>query len=83
MNTDRMTEEEIMIAELERIIRTEEAKPESERDVQLIDDCIKEMAEIKGIKAEFTQEEISEITANLIRDAEKKTKFAKRKKHVR
>ena len=81
MNMDRMTEDEIMIAELERIIRAEEAKPDGERDAQLIDDCIKEMAEIKGVRAEYSPEEVAEITEKLIRDTEKEK--AKRKKLVR
>ena len=81
MNMDRMTEDEIMIAELERIIRAEKAKPDGERDAQLIDDCIKEMAEIKGVRAEYSQEEVAEITEKLIRDTEREK--AKRKKLVR
>ena len=63
-----------MIAELERIIREEEAKPESERDADLIDDCIREIAELKGVKAEFSAEEVAEITDNLIKAAEKEQK---------
>ena len=78
MNTD--SEDRIMIAELERIIRAEEAKPEAERDLALIDDCIKEIAEIKGVKAEFSEEEVAQITDKLIQTAEK-TK--KRKRFVR
>jgi len=78
VNTD--SEERLMIAELERIIRAEEAKPEAERDHALIDDCIKEIAEIKGVKAEFSEEEVAQITDKLIQTAEK-TK--KRKRFVR
>lgn len=78
MNTD--SEDRVMIAELERIIRAEEAKPEAERDRNLIDDCIKEIAEIKGVKAEFSEEEVAQITDKLIQTAEK-TK--KRKRFVR
>ena len=78
MNTD--SEDRVMIAELERIIRAEEAKPEAERDLSLIDDCIKEIAEIKGVKAEFSEEEVAKITDKLIQTAEK-TK--KRKRFVR
>jgi len=78
VNTD--SEERLMIAELERIIRAEEAKPEAERDHTLIDDCIKEIAEIKGVKAEFSEEEVAKITEKLIQTAEK-TK--KRKRFVR
>ena len=69
MNTG--SEERIMIAELERIIQAEEAKPEAERDQNLIDDCVKEIAEIKGVKAEFSEEEVAQITDSLIRTAEK------------
>ncbi len=75
MNTG--SEERIMIAELERIIQAEEAKPEAERDQNLIDDCVKEIAEIKGVKAEFSEEEVAQITDSLIRTAEK-TKKRKR-----
>jgi len=78
VNTD--SEDRVMIAELERIIRAEEAKPEAERDHALIDDCIKEIAEIKGVKAEFSEEEVAQITDKLIQKAEK-TK--KRKRFVR
>ena len=78
MNTD--SEDRVMIAELERIIQAEEAKPEAERDLALIDDCIKEIAEIKGVKAEFSEEEVAKITEKLIQTAEK-TK--KRKRFVR
>jgi len=78
VNTD--SEDRVMIAELERIIQAEEAKPEAERDHTLIDDCIKEIAEIKGVKAEFSEEEVAEITDKLIQTAEK-TK--KRKRFVR
>ena len=69
-----------MLAELERIIRAEKAKPDGERDEQLIDDCIREMAEIKGIRAEYSEEEIAAITGQLIRDAEQQK--AERKKRI-
>lgn len=78
MITDSETKS--MIAELERIIREEEAKPESERDADLIDDCIREIAELKGVKAEFSAEEIAEITGNLIKVAKKEQR---RKRFVR
>ena len=67
-----------MIAELEQIIQTEEAKPEAERDADLIDDCIREIAELKGVKADFSDEEIKKITDKLI----KKTDREKRKKRL-
>ena len=46
------SEDRSMITELEQIIQTEEAKPEAERDADLIDDCIREIAELKGVRAE-------------------------------
>lgn len=70
------SEDKSMIAELERIVREEEAKPESERDENLIDDCIREIAELKGVKAEFSDEEVAKITDKLIM----KTDREKRKK---
>jgi hypothetical protein len=65
-----------MIAELEQIIQTEEAKPEAERDVGLIDDCIHEIAELKGVRADYSDEEVKEITDKLIKkiDREKRKK---------
>jgi len=72
------SEDRSMIAELEQIIQTEEAKPEAERDADLIDECIREIAELKGVKAGFSEEEVAEITDELI----KKTDREKRKKHL-
>ena len=72
------SEDKSMIAELERIIRAEEAKPESERDEDLIDDCIREIADLKGVNADFSDEEVAEITDKLI----KRTDLEKRKKRL-
>jgi hypothetical protein len=69
-----------MIAELEQIIHTEEAKPEAERDADLIDDCIREIAELKGVKADFSEEEINRITDKLVKATEEKRK---RKRFIR
>jgi len=69
-----------MITELEQIIQTEEAKPEAERDENLIDDCIHEIAELKGVKADFSDEEVAEITDKLVKAAEKEKK---RKRFIR
>jgi len=68
------SEDRSMIAELEQIIQTEEAKPEAERDVDLIDDCIREIAELKGVRAEYSDEEINRITDKLVKVAEEKRK---------
>ena len=78
MTTD--SEDRSMIAELEQIIQAEEAKPEAERDVDLIDDCIREIAELKGVKAEYTDEEINRITDNLVKAMEREKK---RKRFIR
>ena len=59
-------EDQIMITVLEHIIHTEEAKPVANQDTDLIDNCIREIAEIKGVKSEFTYEEITEIIAKLV-----------------
>jgi len=72
------SEDRSMIAELEQIIQAEEAKPVAERDVDLIDDCIREIAELKGVKADFSDEEVAKITDKLI----KKTDREKRKKRL-
>lgn len=59
-------EDQIMITVLEHIIRAEEAKPEGKQDTDLIDGCILEIAELKGVKSEFSYEEITEIITKLI-----------------
>ena len=74
------SEDRSMIAELEQIIQTEEAKPEAERDVDLIDDCIREIAELKGVRADYSNEEIDRITDKFVNAAEKKKK---RKRFIR
>ena len=74
------SEDKSMIAELERVIRDEEAIPLSERDTDLIDECVREIAELKGVKAEFSDEELAGITDKLI-GAEKQGQ--KRKRFIR
>jgi hypothetical protein len=69
-----------MIAELEQIIQAEEAKPVAERDVDLIDDCIREIAELKSVRAEYTDEEIDKIMDRLVKATEQKKK---RKRFIR
>ena len=73
------SEDRSMIPELEQIIQTEEAKPEAERDADLIDDCIHEIAELKGVKAEYSDEEIDMITDKLV----KEEKSRNRKRFIR
>ena len=74
------SEDGSMIAELEQIIQNEEAKPEAERDTDLIDDCIREIAELKGVKADYSDEEIDRITDNLVKATEREKK---RKRFIR
>jgi len=76
------SEDRSMIAELERIIQTEEAKPEAERNENLIDDCIHEIAELKGVKAEYSDEEIDKITDKLVKAAEKEKKRKRFIRHI-
>lgn len=77
MNTDSgMTRKEARIAELDRIIQTEEAKPDP--DYQLIDDCIREIGELEGAKVDFSKEEVAETTKKILRKAERE----KRRKRV-
>ena len=59
-------EDQIMITVLEHVIRTEESKPLANQDTDLIDDCIREIAEINGVKSDFSYEEITEIITKLI-----------------
>lgn len=74
------SEDRSMIAELEQIIQTEEAKPEAERDADLIDECIREVAELRGVRSDYSDEEIDQITDNLVKAAEKEKK---RKRFIR
>ena len=59
-------EDQIMITVLEHIIHSEEVKPVANQDTALIDDCIREIAELKGVKSDFSYEEITEIITKLI-----------------
>lgn len=59
-------EDQIMITVLEHIIHTEEAKPTTKQNTDLIDDCIQEIAEIKGVRSSFSDKEITEIITKLI-----------------
>ena len=68
------------IAGLGRIIRAEECKPEDERSAGLIDECIREIAGLKGVGAGFSDEEIKEITDRLVRTEEQERR---RKRFIR
>ena len=57
---DTLTEDEIMVAELRRILNNEYNKPEAEQDEDLIAECWKEIGDITGIKTEFSKEEIAQ-----------------------
>ena len=74
------SEDRSMIAELEQIIQAEEAKPEAERDADLIDDCIREIAELKSVRSDYSDEEIDRITDNLVKATEREKK---RKRFIR
>ena len=74
------SEDRSMIAELEQIIQDEEAKPEAERNADLIDECIREIAELKGVRSDYSDEEVDRITDKLVKAAEKEKK---RKRFIR
>lgn len=76
------SEDRSMIAELEQIIQTEEAKPEAERDANLIDECIREIAELKGVRADYSDEEINRITDKLVKATEEKRKRKRFIRHI-
>ena len=73
------SEDRSMIAELEQIIQAEEDKPVAERDADLIDECIREIAELKGVRSDFSDEEIGKITDKLVREE----KSRNRKRFIR
>ena len=58
-------EKELTIRELSLLIRIEEEKPEAERDEDLIDECIREIADLKGVRSSYSQEEVSEIITEI------------------
>ena len=58
-------EKELTIRELSLLIRIEEEKPEAERNEDLIDECIREIADLKGVRSSFSQEEVSEIITEI------------------
>ncbi len=53
------------IRELRLLIRMEEEKPEAERDEALINECIREIANLKGVRSSHSQEEVDAIIAEL------------------
>lgn len=61
----KYTDTEIMFGALDRIVREEMKKRPSKRDEALIDECIAEMAKLKGVRAGYTEEEIGAIVEKL------------------
>lgn len=57
------------ILKLKNIIAKEKEKPESQQNINLIDDCIKNIAELKGIRAEHTPEELRQKSQELLERA--------------
>ena len=56
---------ESTIRELRLLIRMEEEKPEAERDEALINECIREIANLKGVRSSHSQEEVDAVIADL------------------
>ncbi len=54
---------ESTIRELRLLIRMEEEKPEAERDEALISECIREIANLKGVRSSHSQEEVDAMAA--------------------
>lgn len=87
MNSDNakksMTDTEVMIGELNRVIAEELAKDAPERDDRLIDECIKEIAELKGVRAEYSKEEIGAMFEQLEAKASAEKKSPARSRRLR
>ena len=58
-------DEENVIRELRLLICIEENKPIAERDEALISECIREIANLKGVRSSHSQEEVDAIIAGL------------------
>ena len=56
-----ISDTEVMLGELDRIVSEEMKKKPSKRDDALIDECIAEMAKLKNVRAGYTDEEIGAI----------------------
>ena len=52
------------LRKLTLILKTEQEKPDGARDEALIDDCIRQIAEIKGVRSSFSPEEVRERIAD-------------------
>lgn len=79
----KYTDTEIMFGALDRIVREEMKKRSSKRDEALIDECIAEMAKLKGVRAGYTEEEIGAIVEKLEARAAASKKMPERPKSVR
>lgn len=81
--TKKYTDTEIMFGALDRIVREEMKKRPAKRDEALIDECIAEMAKLKGVRAGYTEEEIAVIVAKLEARASASKKMPERPRSVR
>ena len=70
-DTDMPNMDVVAIAYFEQLMAKERRKPVDEQDFDLIDECIKNIAELKGVRSEFTEDEIEQkLGALLTRSAE-------------
>ena len=58
---------EAAIHKLQRILAEEQAKPETQKDYYLIDDCIKNIAELKGVRYSHTPEELEQKSDDILK----------------
>ena len=71
---------EAAIHKLQRILAEEQAKPETQKDYYLIDDCIKNIAELKGVRYSHTPEELEQKSDDILKRFAANTENAKPKR---
>jgi len=71
---------EAAIHKLQRILAAEQAKPETQKDYYLIDDCIKNIAELKGVRYSHTPEELEQKSDDILKRFAANTENAKPKR---
>ena len=78
-----MEDDESMIRNLQLLIQIEEKKPENERDNALIDECIEEIAKLKGVRSSYSKEEVDAIVVELKHKEAKNLKTKSPRRYVK
>ena len=81
--TDLAEGDELMIRKLQLLIQIEEKKPENERDNALIDECIEEIAKLKGVRSSYSKEEVDAIVAELKHKGAKNSKSRSYRRYLK